>query len=102
MSLVSVRARRLLAMRGPFVSPATIRLSSSHQPKVRSLNKAYRNKLEEVDPADPQGRTFAEAIAEKLVAGMPAEVVVPTGERTVLAYLVTPLVERFHTSMRER
>lgn len=41
-------------------------------------------------------------IAEKLVAGMPAEVVVPTGERTVFAYLVTPLVERFHTSMRER
>ena len=42
------------------------------------------------------------AIADKLVAGMPAEVVIPTGERTVFNYLVTPIVERFQNSMRER
>ena len=41
-------------------------------------------------------------IVEKLSAGMPADVVIPTGERTVFHYLVTPIVERFHTSMRER
>lgn len=41
-------------------------------------------------------------IVDKLTAGMPAEVVIPTGERTVFSYLVTPIVERFHTSMRER
>jgi hypothetical protein len=28
--------------------------------------------------------------------------VIPTGERTVFDYLVTPVVERFQTSMRER
>jgi HlyD family type I secretion membrane fusion protein len=41
-------------------------------------------------------------VAEKLSAGMPAEVVIPTGERTVLDYLIAPIVERFNTSMRER
>jgi HlyD family type I secretion membrane fusion protein len=41
-------------------------------------------------------------IVEKLSAGMPADVVIPTGERTVFNYLVTPIVERFQTSMRER
>jgi HlyD family type I secretion membrane fusion protein len=43
-----------------------------------------------------------EVIAEKLTAGMPADVIIPTGERTVMAYLVSPLLERFQTSMRER
>jgi HlyD family type I secretion membrane fusion protein len=41
-------------------------------------------------------------IAEKLSAGMPAEVVIPTGERTVMNYLVAPVTERFYSSMRER
>lgn len=41
-------------------------------------------------------------ILEKLVAGMPAEVIIPTEERTVFNYLVTPIAERFQTSMRER
>jgi multidrug efflux pump subunit AcrA (membrane-fusion protein) len=41
-------------------------------------------------------------IVEKLTAGMPADVIIPTGERTVFDYLVAPLVERFQTSMRER
>jgi HlyD family type I secretion membrane fusion protein len=41
-------------------------------------------------------------IIDRLTAGMPAEVVIPTGERTVFDYLVTPVVERFQTSMRER
>jgi hypothetical protein len=33
---------------------------------------------------------------------MPADVVIPTGERTVFDYLVAPIIERFQTSMRER
>jgi HlyD family type I secretion membrane fusion protein len=47
-------------------------------------------------------QNLPEAIVGKLSAGMPADVIVPTGERTVFAYLVTPLTERFATSMRER
>jgi HlyD family type I secretion membrane fusion protein len=42
------------------------------------------------------------SIVDKLSAGMPAEVVIPTGERTVFNYLVTPVLERFNSSMRER
>jgi hypothetical protein len=41
-------------------------------------------------------------IVDKLTAGMPAEVIIPTGERSVFSYLVTPITERFQTSMRER
>jgi HlyD family type I secretion membrane fusion protein len=47
-------------------------------------------------------QNLPEAIVGKLSAGMPADVIVPTGERTVFAYLVTPITERFATSMRER
>jgi HlyD family type I secretion membrane fusion protein len=47
-------------------------------------------------------KDLPESIAPKLSAGMPAEVVITTGERNVFDYLVSPLIERFHTSMRER
>ena len=39
---------------------------------------------------------------EHLVAGMPAELVFPTGERTVLNYLVRPLQDRMSGAFRER
>jgi HlyD family type I secretion membrane fusion protein len=41
-------------------------------------------------------------IAGKLTAGMPADVLIPTGARTVMTYLLSPLIERFNASMRER
>jgi len=44
-------------------------------------------------PADVRGR---------LTAGMPAEIVLPTGERTVLQYLVGPLQNRMRGALRER
>lgn len=37
----------------------------------------------------------------KVIAGMPAQVVVPTGERTVLQYLLEPLRDTLRTTMRE-
>jgi HlyD family secretion protein len=42
------------------------------------------------------------AIARKLTPGMPADVLILTGARTMLQYLVQPLMDRFATSMRER
>jgi hypothetical protein len=33
---------------------------------------------------------------------MPADVILPTGERTVMSYLMAPIFERFTMSMRER
>lgn len=44
-------------------------------------------------PKDMQGR---------LTAGMPAEVVVPTGERTVLQFLISPLTDVFAKTFREK
>jgi hypothetical protein len=37
------------------------------RPKIKTLSQAYRSQLEQVNPADPAGRTFAECIAENLV-----------------------------------
>jgi HlyD family type I secretion membrane fusion protein len=38
---------------------------------------------------------------DRVTAGMPAQVVVPTGERTVLQYLFSPLRDTLRTTMRE-
>jgi len=40
-------------------------------------------------------------IAEKLVPGMPADVLIITGERTVLAYFLGPIKDRRAKAMRE-
>ena len=37
------------------------------RPKSAILSDAYRRKLAEVDPKDPQQRTFAEVLAEKMI-----------------------------------
>ena len=41
-------------------------------------------------------------IRDRLVAGMPAELIFPTGERTVLNYLTRPLRDRMSGAFRER
>ena len=41
-------------------------------------------------------------LRDRLGAGLPASVVIPTGERTALAYLTDPLLSRLTLSMRER
>jgi len=46
--------------------------------------------------------TIPPEIGERLSAGIGAEVVIPTSPRTVAGYLLSPLVDRFHLSMRER
>jgi HlyD family type I secretion membrane fusion protein len=47
-------------------------------------------------------RDVPREIKGKLTAGMPAEVMVPTGERTVASYLVRPLENRFRKALREQ
>ena len=47
----------------------------------------------------PQGR---EALGKKeLMAGLPAEVMIKTGSRSLLSYLAYPLVRRLHKSLKE-
>lgn len=41
-------------------------------------------------------------VKDKIRAGMSAEVIVPTGERTVISYLVRPLRNRANSALRER
>ncbi len=38
---------------------------------------------------------------DKLVAGMQADVVIATGERTALEYMVSPLADALHRSFRD-
>jgi len=40
--------------------------------------------------------------ANRLSAGIPADVIIPTEGRTVMVYLLDPIFERFNKSMRER
>ena len=59
--------------------------------------EAYFKALIEVDP-----RTLeAAAPGIRLVAGMPAEVMIITGERTMLGYLFKPLLDSISKSFRE-
>jgi hypothetical protein len=39
------------------------------RPKLRPLSKAYRDRLTEPFPRDPQGRTYAEVIAHAVIDG---------------------------------
>ena len=49
-----------------------------------------------IDPS-----AISPAVALKLTPGMPAQVLISTGKRTMLQYLVQPLLDRLATSMRE-
>jgi HlyD family type I secretion membrane fusion protein len=63
-----------------------------------------------VDEATRQPYFLAQVVAtdlpddirDRLVAGMPAELIFPTGERTVLNYLTRPLRDRMAGAFRER
>ena len=46
--------------------------------------------------------SIPDEIRNRLGAGLPATVVIPTGERTALAYMVDPLFKRLNVAMRER
>lgn len=45
--------------------------------------------------------TIPDEVSEKLSPGLPADIIVPTGGRTMLDYLVTPLSRRFNKALRE-
>ena len=46
-------------------------------------------------------RQLPKDVRSRMTAGMPAEVIVPTGERTLLQYLFQPLGASLRTTMRE-
>jgi len=90
-----------------------VRLPAFHSRKIPILNgtiqSVSRDRL-----SDPEGKVvyflgivtvdvkqLPPEFRNKVTAGMPAQVVVPTGERTVLQYLFSPLRETLRTTMRE-
>lgn len=92
---------------------AEVRLSSFHSRKVPVLEgriesisrdrifdeaskTAYFLAIVRVDD-----KNLPKDVADKMTAGMPAEVIVPTGERTVLQYLFEPLSNTLRKTMRE-
>ncbi|HWL70041.1 MAG TPA: HlyD family type I secretion periplasmic adaptor subunit [Geminicoccus sp.] len=86
--LLAFRSRNLTRIRGTVraVSPDRLQDPVTHQP--------YYLTRVAVDPASlPEGVAMA--------PGMPAEVMIVTGERTLLSYLVQPITETLRRGMRE-
>jgi HlyD family type I secretion membrane fusion protein len=94
--------------------PAEIRFpqfSTSRNLNIRGMVKSVSQDSIQ-DPATRQSyfavevsvdrSTIPKDINEKLISGMITTVVLPTGQRTVLEYLVGPLMSRLSGSMRER
>lgn len=90
-----------------------VRLPAFHSREVPILNgkivSVSRDRL-----SDPEGKVvyflgivnvdmkqLPPEMRAKVTAGMPAQVIVPTGERTVLQYLFSPLRDTLRTTMRE-
>ncbi len=90
-----------------------VRLPSFHSRRIPILN----GKIESISRdrlSDPEGKIvyflgivkvdlkqLPPEFRNKVTAGMPAQVIVPTGERTVLQYLFSPLRDTLRTTMRE-
>lgn len=86
----SFHARTTPVILGTLASVSADRLNddTTHQPYYLGL--VLVNKLE-----------IPEDLRERLRAGMPAEVIAPLAERSVLSYLISPLEDAWHKSLRE-
>jgi HlyD family type I secretion membrane fusion protein len=51
---------------------------------------------------DVDRKSIPEEINDKLMPGMNATAIMPTGRRTVMQYLLSPLIDRLSTALRER
>jgi HlyD family secretion protein len=86
----SFHARTTPVILGEIASVSSDRMSddATHQPYYLGLVSV--NKLQ-----------IPEELRDRIRAGMPAEVIAPLGDRSVLSYLVSPLREAWHRSLRE-
>ena len=95
-------------------SPAEVRLSAYKQravPKVRgTVTKVSADRLIDQKSNQPYYQIQVMLDADELAAlpavqlqpGMPAEITVPTKERTALDYLLAPLTAGFHKALSEK
>lgn len=90
-----------------------VRLPAFHSREIPILNGTIES-ISRDRLSDPEGKTvyflgivrvdvkqLPKEFRSKVSAGMPAQVIVPTGERTVLQYLFSPLRDTLRTTMRE-
>jgi HlyD family secretion protein len=86
----SFHARTTPVILGEIASISADRMTdeATHQPYYLGLVSV--NKLQ-----------IPEELRDRIRAGMPAEVIAPLGDRSVLSYLVSPLREAWHRSLRE-
>jgi len=82
---------------GSQVTRGTIRTISRDRLVDESTKEAYFAAEIVVDRT-----TVPHVVARGITAGMTADVIIPTGERTVIGYLVRPLMDRWTVGMRER
>jgi HlyD family type I secretion membrane fusion protein len=94
-------------------APATVRLSAFNQRTTPELTGEVQRISADLVSDAASGQAFYQAIIEVpsgeadrlqglvLVPGMPAEVLIRTGARTPLAYLLKPLTDSFARAMRE-
>lgn len=90
---------------------AEVRFSSFHTSLVPlilgRIDTVSRDRLTDEATKQPYflaqvtARDVPDYVRKRLTAGMPADVVMPTGERTVLDYLVKPLKDRLQGALRE-
>jgi HlyD family type I secretion membrane fusion protein len=88
--LPSFHSRKMPVLRG------TIETISRDRIIDEAAKSAYYLAIVRVDDKD-----LPKQVAARITAGMPAEVIVPTGERTVLQYLLEPLTDSLRKTMRE-
>ncbi|MFY8142544.1 MAG: HlyD family type I secretion periplasmic adaptor subunit [Caulobacter sp.] len=90
-----------------------VRLPAFHSREVPILNGKIQS-ISQDRISDPQAKVdyflgivrvdikqLPPQLRNRVTAGMPAQVIVPTGERTVLQYLFSPLRDTLRTTMRE-
>lgn len=66
------------------------------QPEAGTNREPYYQALVRVDD-----QNVPPEIKGRIVAGMPVDVIISTGERTFAQYLTKPLIDSFHKSMKE-
>lgn len=89
-------------------------LNQNKTPRIPGvLTVVGDDRIVEDRPLDPKLTSFYRILVEvtpegekklgdnKIRAGMPADVFVKTGERTLLSYMIKPIFDRFHSALRE-
>ncbi|MER0240327.1 HlyD family type I secretion periplasmic adaptor subunit [Fulvimarina sp. MAC8] len=88
--LPSFQIKNLPSMFGSVASVSADRLVDERE------GEPYFLALVKVDES-----SLPEKVAAEMRPGLPAEIIIPTGERTVLEYLTGPILDRLRASLRE-